>query len=69
MATAKGHMYQTIKNLNLSKKQDPNIQGELLMTTLEQHTNAVFNKIIDPKRQPETDLTGKSSIASNRGNK
>ena len=39
------------------------------MKPLVQRTNAVFAKIINRKRQINTDLTGKFLVTSNRGNK
>ena len=39
------------------------------MKPLVQHTNTVFTKITDHKRQIATDLTGKPPVTYNRGNK
>ena len=39
------------------------------MTPLKQHTNTVFTKIVEPKRQIAMVLTGKIPVTSNRGSK
>ena len=69
MATSKGHMHQTRKNLNSTKPQYPKTLEELLMKPLVQRTKTVFTKIINHKRQIATDPTGKFPVTSNRGNK
>ena len=51
MATDKGHMYQTRKNIKSTNQQDPTKLEDPPMTPLEQHTKKVFTKIIDHKRQ------------------
>ena len=62
MATAKGHMYQTSKNINYTKHQEPMKLEEQPMKTLAQCTNTMFTKIINHKRQIATDLTGKFPV-------
>ena len=69
IATPKGHMYQTRKNLKYTKPQYPKPLEELLIKPLVQRTNTVFTKTIDHKRQIDTEPTGKSPVTSNRGNK
>ena len=55
MATSKGHMHQTRNNIMCTKQQAPMKLKEPLMKPLSQCTNTVFTKIIDHKRQTETD--------------
>ena len=69
MATAKGHMHQTRKNLNSTKTQEPKTTEQQPMKPLVQHTNTVFTNIIYHKGKIATDLTGKFPVTLNRGNK
>ena len=69
MATAKGQMHQTRKNLKLTKPQEPKTLEELPTKTLAQRTTIVFTNIIDHKQQIDTDLIGKLPVTYNRGNK
>ena len=69
MATAKGHMHQTRKNLKSTKTQELKNPEEEQMKPLVQRTNTVFTKIINHKRKIATDLTGKSPVTTNMGNK
>ena len=69
MATAKGHMHQTRKNLNSTKTQELKNPEEEPTKPLVQRTNTVFTKIIEQKGQIGTDLTGKFPVTPNRGNK
>ena len=62
MATSKGHMHQTRNNINTTKQQDTMKQEEPLMTLLIQHTNTVFTKIINHKRQIAPDLKSKFTL-------
>ena len=61
-------MHQTRKNINSTNKQEPMKMQEPQMKTLSQFTNKVFNKIVDHKRKIPTNLTGKFTVTSNRGN-
>ena len=54
MATAKGHMHQTQKNLNSTNTQELKTPEEEPMKPLVQYTNTVFTKIINHKRQIDT---------------
>ena len=72
MATSKGHMHQTRKNLKYTKPQYTKTLEELLMKPMVQRTNTLFTfftKIINHKRKIATDPTGKSPVTSNRRNK
>ena len=69
MATAKGHMHQTRKNIKSTKQQEPVRQEDPSIKPLAQRTNTVFTKIIDHKRKIATYLIGKFPVTSNRGNK
>ena len=68
MATSKGHMHQTRKNLKSTKTQELKTSEEQPMKPLVQSTNTVFAKIINHKRQIATDLTGKFPVTSNKRN-
>ena len=68
-ATAKGHMRQTRKNVKYTKPPERKKQGEAPVEQLEQRTDAVLTKIIDPQQGITTDLTGRFPVTSNRGNK
>ena len=68
MATAKGHMHQTRKNINYNKQQDPTKLEKPPMSPLAQRTNTVFTKVIYHKIQTATNLTGKFPVTSNSGN-
>ena len=57
MVTSKFHMHKIRKKINSTKQQEPMIQEGPLMIPLAQHTNIVFAKIINHKRQIATDLT------------
>ena len=69
METANVHMNQTRNNINSTKTQDPKRQEKPPMTPLAQRTNAVFNRIVEPKQQIATDLSVKFPVTSNMGNK
>ena len=68
MATDKGHMNQTRKNIKSNKQQYTMKLEDPPIKPLAQRTNTVFTKIIDHKRQITTDLTGKFHVTSNRRN-
>ena len=51
MATSKGHMHQTRKNIKSTKQQEQIKLEEPLMKPLEQRNNTLFAKIIYHKRQ------------------
>ena len=68
MATDKGRIHQTRKNLKSTKTQELNTQEEEPMKPLEQRTNTVFTKIINHKRKIATYITVKFPVTSNRGN-
>ena len=67
MVTSKGHIQQTQNNLISTKSQELKTPEEETMKPMVQRINTVFTKIIDHKRQIETDLTGKFPVTSNRG--
>ena len=69
MATSKGHMHQTDKNINSTKKQEPKKLDEPLMKPMAQCTNKLLTKMIDHTRKIETYLTAKFPVTSNRGNR
>ena len=68
MATSKGHIHQTQKNLKSTKTQELKTHEEKSMKLLVQKINALFANIIDHKRKIATDLTGKFPVTSNRVN-
>ena len=67
MATDKGHIHQTRKNLNSTNPQYPKRNYELPMTPMSQCTNTVFTKIIDYNQKIAIYITGKSPVTSNKG--
>ena len=69
MATAKGHMHQTRKNINSTKQQEKIRQEEIPMTPLAQWNKTFSTKSINHTIEINTDLTGKYPVTSNRGNK
>ena len=62
-------MHQARKNMKSTKQQEQHTNEEQPIEPLTQCTNVVFTKILDPKRQIATDLTGNPPITSNRANK
>ena len=69
MATDKVHMDQTRNNIKSTEQQEKMKLEDPLMKLLIQHTNTVFNKIINQKRKIYTDITGKFPVSSNRRKK
>ena len=51
MEESKGQMHQTRNNINSTNQQEPMKLKDPPMKKLAQHTNTVFNNIIDHKRK------------------
>ena len=50
MSESKGHMHQTRNNLKYTNPQEPNKKEQQSTKPLDQYTNLVFTKIVEPKR-------------------
>ena len=69
MEKSRYHIHQTRKKFKSTNPKYPKKPEEKPTKPLVQRTNTVFTNIIDHTRQISTDLTVKSPVTSNRGNK